>query len=129
MKTTSTITNKYPGHNTQQTPFPLCALPSDAPRRDNANSRKTDIATLQVDAIINAKLTKGHRLPRPFLSISNGVYGYPVDQAAMITVDTVRETLKSCPGIEKVFFCCFSDRDRVVYESFVGKGVLVIISM
>ena len=62
MKTTSTITNKYPGHNTQKTAFPLCALPSDTPNRDNANSRKTDIATLQVDAIINAKLTKGYCL-------------------------------------------------------------------
>ncbi len=35
MKTTSTITNKYPGHNTQKTAFSLCALPSDRPRRDS----------------------------------------------------------------------------------------------
>ena len=67
MKTTSTITNKYPGHTTQKTAFPLCALPSDTPRREDANSRKTDIATLQVDAIVNAKLTKGHHLPAQYV--------------------------------------------------------------
>ncbi len=55
-----------------------------------------------------------------FPGISTGVYGYPVDQAAMIAVDTVRETLKSCPGIEKVVFCCFSEKDRAVYEGLIG---------
>ncbi len=104
MKTISTITNKYPDHNTQKTAFPLCALPLDTPNRDDANLRNVDITTLQVDPIANANLTKGYRRPRPFLNISTDVYGYSVDQAAMNTVDTVRETLKSCPGIEKVVF-------------------------
>jgi O-acetyl-ADP-ribose deacetylase (regulator of RNase III) len=55
-----------------------------------------------------------------FPGIGTGVYGYPVDQAAMIAVDTVRETLKSCPGIEQVVFCCFSEKDRAVYEGLIG---------
>lgn len=54
-----------------------------------------------------------------FPSISTGVYGYPADQAAKIAVDTVRETLKNCPGIEKVVFCCFSEKDRAVYEGVI----------
>jgi len=37
MKTTSKLTKKYPGHNTQKTAFPLFALPSDTPRREDAN--------------------------------------------------------------------------------------------
>ncbi len=55
-----------------------------------------------------------------FPGIGTGVYGYPVDQAAKIAVDTVRETLKSCHGIEKVVFCCFSEKDRAVYEGLIG---------
>ena len=51
-----------------------------------------------------------------FPGISTGVYGYPPDQAAEIAVNTVRETLKDCPGIESVVFCCFSDRDREICE-------------
>jgi len=43
-----------------------------------------------------------------------------LDQAAKIAVDTVRETLKTCQGIEKVVFCCFSEKDRAVYEGLIG---------
>ena len=67
MKTTSTIANKYPGHNTQKTAFPLCALPSDTPRRANANFRKADITTLQIGSIVNAKLAEGYRLPAKYV--------------------------------------------------------------
>ncbi|NCB26375.1 MAG: hypothetical protein EOM12_09630 [Verrucomicrobiae bacterium] len=67
MKTTSTIKIKYPGHNTQKTAFRLCALSSDTPRREESNLRKADINTLQVDAIVNAKLTKGYRLLEKFV--------------------------------------------------------------
>ena len=56
-----------------------------------------------------------------FPSISTGVYGYPVEQAAKIAVSTVREELQKYPGIEKVVFCCFSDRDRDVYEPLVAE--------
>ena len=56
-----------------------------------------------------------------FPSISTGVYGYPVEQAAKIAVSTVREELQKYPVIEKVVFCCFSDRDRDVYEPLVAE--------
>ncbi|HCL78922.1 MAG TPA: O-acetyl-ADP-ribose deacetylase [Synergistaceae bacterium] len=56
-----------------------------------------------------------------FPGISTGVYGYPVDQAAKIAVTTVQEVLPAYPVIEKVVFCCFSDRDRAVYEKLLTK--------
>lgn len=54
-----------------------------------------------------------------FPSISTGVYGYPVEQAAKIAVSTVREELVKYPGIEEVLFCCFSEGDRAVYEELL----------
>ena len=54
-----------------------------------------------------------------FPSISTGVYGYPVEQAAKIAVSTVREELKKYPAIEEAVFCCFSEGDRRVYEDLL----------
>lgn len=51
-----------------------------------------------------------------FPSISTGVYGYPVELAAVVATATVRETLADAGGIEEVIFCCFSDYDLEVYR-------------
>lgn len=50
-----------------------------------------------------------------FPSISTGVYGYPIDQAAAIAVETVLEFMESNPLPREVIFCCFSDADLQVY--------------
>lgn len=42
-----------------------------------------------------------------FPAISQGIYGYPPDQATGIAARTVAETLADLPGIEQVIFCCF----------------------
>ncbi|MBL3538988.1 O-acetyl-ADP-ribose deacetylase [Aminivibrio sp.] len=55
-----------------------------------------------------------------FPSISTGVYGYPVEQAARIAVSTVRDEIVKYPGIEEVLFCCFSERDRTIYEKLLA---------
>ncbi len=52
-----------------------------------------------------------------FPSISTGIYGYPIEDAARIAVDTVQATLKSTSNnIHEVIFCCFSERDLQIYE-------------
>ncbi|AVJ27452.1 O-acetyl-ADP-ribose deacetylase [Achromobacter spanius] len=51
-----------------------------------------------------------------FPSISTGIYGYPIDLAAQVAVDTVRESLSKDSSIQEVIFCCFSDADLNRYE-------------
>jgi len=51
-----------------------------------------------------------------FPAISCGVYGYPIDQACKIAVDTTCNFLKSNPVIEKVIYILFSEADRSVYN-------------
>jgi O-acetyl-ADP-ribose deacetylase (regulator of RNase III) len=49
-----------------------------------------------------------------FPSISTGIFGYPIEQAAKIAVSTVKAN-SALGKIEEVTFCCFSERDLDVY--------------
>jgi O-acetyl-ADP-ribose deacetylase (regulator of RNase III) len=52
-----------------------------------------------------------------FPSISTGVYGYPLKDAAIIAVETVKEFVDANPSsFDEVVFCCFSARDLEVYR-------------
>ena len=54
-----------------------------------------------------------------FPCISTGVYGYPIRDAAEISVREVRAFLAGHPDLE-VVFCCFSKRDAEVYECLLS---------
>jgi len=56
-----------------------------------------------------------------FPSISTGIYGYPIDLAAQVAVDTVRESLSNDSSIHEVIFCCFSDADLDHYERVLNR--------
>jgi len=52
-----------------------------------------------------------------FPSISTGIYGYPIEEAAKVAVTTVDASLREMPDPPpEVIFCCFSRRDLMVYE-------------
>jgi O-acetyl-ADP-ribose deacetylase (regulator of RNase III) len=51
-----------------------------------------------------------------FPSISTGVYGYPVEPAARIAVQAVREFATGAKSLRETIFCCFSDADLAVYQ-------------
>jgi O-acetyl-ADP-ribose deacetylase (regulator of RNase III) len=55
-----------------------------------------------------------------FPSISTGIYGYPIEQAAAIAVATVQAALAVMPGVREVTFCCFSAGDLAVYRRLIG---------
>jgi O-acetyl-ADP-ribose deacetylase (regulator of RNase III) len=51
-----------------------------------------------------------------FPSISTGIYGYPIAEAAAIAFAATREFVAKPTGIREVTFCCFSEDDLSVYE-------------
>jgi O-acetyl-ADP-ribose deacetylase (regulator of RNase III) len=55
-----------------------------------------------------------------FPSISTGIYGYPIELASRVAVNTVRNQLARHAGIEEVVFCCFSTGDLGHYERLLG---------
>lgn len=54
-----------------------------------------------------------------FPSISTGVYGYPVEEAAEIAVATV-SAFVDAKGSPDVTFCCFSPADTEVYRRLLA---------
>lgn len=56
-----------------------------------------------------------------FPAISCGVYGYPIDAACRIAIDTVCGFLSGEPSIEKVVFVLFSSTDRDVYTDYLNE--------
>jgi len=54
-----------------------------------------------------------------FPAISCGVYGYPIEKACKIAVDTTCLFLKTKPSITRVIFVLFSPGDLRVYANFI----------
>ncbi|WP_395016933.1 O-acetyl-ADP-ribose deacetylase [Dongia sp.] len=58
-----------------------------------------------------------------FPAISTGIYGYPIEDATRIAVETVRASLDAAPSVEDVIFCCFSESDLAVYRQALASRV------
>ena len=69
------------------------------------------------DCYLNSlNLAKQHELKTiAFPSISTGIYGYPIESASKIAIETVISFLKENKVPENVTFVCFSESDLKVY--------------
>ena len=85
------------------------------PIYSGAESDETDLYNCYYNSLLLAKENDVHSIAFP--GISTGVYGYPKEAAAAIAVREVKSFLAE-KEIE-VVFCCFSERDKMVYETVV----------
>lgn len=59
-----------------------------------------------------------------FPNISTGAFGYPIEDASRIAVDTVRELLtEEAHQIEKVYFVSFCDSDLKIYKTYASRFI------
>jgi O-acetyl-ADP-ribose deacetylase (regulator of RNase III) len=56
-----------------------------------------------------------------FPAISCGVYGYPIEAACKVAVDTTCDILKKNKALEKVIFILFALQDKKVYNDYLSK--------
>lgn len=52
-------------------------------------------------------------------AISTGIYGYPLEEATRIAIDTIQAALPNTPSIELVRFCCFDEATYQLYTSLL----------
>ncbi len=66
------------------------------------------------------QLAKEHRCQSvAFPAISTGIYRFPIERAAAIASNTVREAL-SASGVELVVFCCFAAEAESIYKTLLS---------
>lgn len=56
-----------------------------------------------------------------FPAISTGAYGYPLEEATRIAIDTVRNWLIDNTTLERIVFVCFDGRALSTYERLLGE--------
>jgi len=56
-----------------------------------------------------------------FPAISTGIYGFPLQRASEIAVETVRSFLAEDDSIEKVIFCVFGPEAEAAYRRALGR--------
>jgi len=68
------------------------------------------------------ELAKRHDLKSiAFPAISTGIYGYPLERATAIAVETVRASLRDTPDFDKVVFCVFGAEAETAYRRALAE--------
>ena len=55
-----------------------------------------------------------------FPGISTGIYGYPIELAAAVAVESMCRFLDKPSDMEEIAFCCFSNGDLGVYQKMLS---------
>lgn len=90
------------------------------PIYDGSNQNEIDLEKCYINSLEMASKMNLNSLV--FCSISTGLYGYPIDEAATIAIKTVQSYLASYKGKLKVIFDIFSKRDYEIYKHILEKN-------
>ena len=83
------------------------------PRMGEGNEdEKLRNATLSTLRLADERQIKSISFP----AISTGIFGFPIDRAAKIMLETVIDHLKEETGLERVIFCLFGRESLEVFE-------------
>ena len=85
--------------------------------RGGTNGEKELLSLCYQQALLIAQAHQVRSIAFP--GISTGVFGYPIEEAANVAVETVRANVAAASALEKVVFCCFSPRALAVYEKLL----------
>ena len=92
--------------------------------RDGLHGEPEKLAACYRNSLALAAENACHSIAFP--CISTGVYGYPIEEAAKIAVREVRVAVSArafarpdTASDMEVVFCCFSERDKRVYDLIV----------
>lgn len=88
------------------------------------NGGGTRVADLLASCYRNSlRLAVEHGLKTiAFPSISTGIYGYPIEEAARIAIAVVAEHERLNPGQSQVTFCCYSLHDLGIYQRLMAES-------
>ena len=117
--------SKFPGASSSATRPPCCTLTVWQPVW-NGGQKDEDI--ILADCYRNSLTLAIQNNCRTiaFPNISTGIYKFPKDQAAKISVDTVLDFLKSTDKIDKVIFVCFDDDNYYFLKRYSDYKVFTV---
>jgi O-acetyl-ADP-ribose deacetylase (regulator of RNase III) len=83
-------------------------------------------ARLLADCYRNSiRLAERHGLQSiAFPAISCGIFGYPLEQAAGIAIETTLQELHRCEQLDEVIFACFSDEIETALKRAAAQHAL-----
>lgn len=61
-----------------------------------------------------------------FSAISTGVYGYPIEEASAIAIDTVKQVLPTLSSVRNVILVVFNDEIKAIYENLLGNRQTIL---
>lgn len=86
---------------------------------EGSETNRRDLRNCYVNSL---KLAVAHGVRTiAFPSISTGVYGYPVEKASRIALETIEEFLKDDDTLEAVTVVCFDEMTCEAYENLMRE--------
>lgn len=84
--------------------------------RGGENGESDQLASCYRESLARAKEVGARTLGIP--AISTGIYGYPVDQAASVAVDTIRDFVaNAAEAFDRIALVCFDDKAVDAFET------------